>query len=543
MTKPMPFDIDAVPRAGLPENLREDYEHAVLHLAWDRAGDDRTLLFGHVELLPAEIPPPVDDYDPKSPGSSVRLGGKSAHYVYVRHAVMPAADAVAWYLACRGGMAVLPDATARIRGARGESVKTLRLSLLSEEPPWPRLVVSRGSDIPFCPAWIHGPRVHHLLPASDFEPGALWSPRERNQAAEWLESRLHFSLETYPEYWGSLHLVAPNPVYRSIDQRLRRPSPPAESVLLRVRPRAGKRIDGLEILFWEQEPWGTKTVRRIRPRAPVVRVDFPEEVTMTMLQVLDRERGALEVGMEAHAYLRSIMTKVALSHSVVVEAPGGSYEVTRSSGHDVDVVSGSVQPLTAARTRMLRAHYTRKELAEVRCQFWFRGRRDEAMDVLRALLHGAQKNVRVVDPYFGPDDLHDFVLAVARSDIPIDVLSSAEFLKERRAEQDGSGKEEGAVLLGRLRGLIPQNYSNAITVRVMGGYPPPIHDRFFLVDQRVWLLGSSLNSFGNSGTMLVELPDPGPVRDAIEEVWTQSEALDAWAQRRQSQSTGGHHAG
>lgn len=44
------------------ESLDEDYKNAVLHLAWnfDRSSKTRTLLFAWVELLPTEIPPPID---------------------------------------------------------------------------------------------------------------------------------------------------------------------------------------------------------------------------------------------------------------------------------------------------------------------------------------------------------------------------------------------------------------------------------------------------------------------------------------------------
>ena len=45
----------------------------------------------------------------------------------------------------------------------------------------------------------------------------LWPKRNlAEKATQWLEERLHFSLAEYPEYWGSVHLVAPNPVFREV---------------------------------------------------------------------------------------------------------------------------------------------------------------------------------------------------------------------------------------------------------------------------------------------------------------------------------------
>jgi hypothetical protein len=47
---------------------------------------------------------------------------------------------------------------------------------------------------------------------------------------------------------------------------------------------------------------------------------------------------------------------------------------------------------------------------------------------------------------------------------------------------------------------------NPVSVRVMSG-ERPIHDRFLIVDEKVWHLGSSLNAFGTRGTMLIELDE------------------------------------
>jgi hypothetical protein len=57
--------------------LESDYAHAVLHLAWDRhkQRDELTLLFGFVELLPLEVPPPIDEWIelPKGSFPSIEL--------------------------------------------------------------------------------------------------------------------------------------------------------------------------------------------------------------------------------------------------------------------------------------------------------------------------------------------------------------------------------------------------------------------------------------------------------------------------------------
>jgi hypothetical protein len=170
-------------------------------------------------------------------------------------------------------------------------------------------------------------------------------------------------------------------------------------------------------------------------------------------------------------------------------------------------------------------------------QRWFKGKKDEARNLLRSLLNEATSDVLLVDPYFGAEELGEIMLAVGREDIQIRILSSSE-LKKPIAE--GSELEKGTQLLALLQQLRSQQRMNPFEIRVMPGARPAIHDRFLAIDKRIWLLGSSLNEFGSRGTMLLALPDPGAVRDDLMKAWNDSEALETWVERRRSrEKTGG----
>jgi hypothetical protein len=522
----------------------DDYRLAVLHIAWDRHShlQERTLLFAFVELLPAEIPPPEDDYDPKAPWCNHRLGSESEHCVYLRHAVTTAREALEWYLACRLGSAVLPAHDGNIPRANDAGAKRLKLAELGEEPPWPTLIsASDDSDrLPFIPQWIQCPRSHHLLTIAEFDRDAIWSEKEQREALQWLHGHLHFDLSEYPEYWGSVHLIAPNPVYRELGARLQPRTPPAESVLLRFQPRAGKSVEGLEVLFREKDPWGVTASRRIEMRGPLARVNSDGAVNFVTNDVWDPRRGFLEVSYNAHAFLRSIQTNVAIAHRTVVSVDGETYEVMRA-GPPERVIAGRRQKVAAARTRLVEAHYasTRKKTAVAHDQRWFRGQQDEARALLRSLLNEASQQVLFVDPYFGAEELSSFSLAVARYDIPIRVLSSAEVLREKAVE--GSQLEKGEQLLAALRSLQSHERMNPFEVRVMTGTRPEIHDRFLAIDGRIWQIGSSLNEFGSRGTMMLALPDPDAIREDLESAWNKAQTLETWVQQRKerrSQQTG-----
>jgi hypothetical protein len=509
------------------EGLEDDYGSAVVHIAWDRHSEtsELTLLFAFVELLPTEIPAPLDDYAFKAPRSSQRLGKESKHCIYVRHAVLPAREALDWYLACRigNGAAVLPW------GKRSP----LKLADLGEEPPWPTLIsASDDSDaLPFVPQWIHCPRTHHLLPLVDFDLGRLWSEEEKEKAQGWLEDRLHFDLGKYPEYWGSVHLVAPNPVYREINTRLQRREPPAQSILIRFQPRAAKSTQGLELIFRENDPWGVTAFPRATAKDSLLRFHFDNGLNNASYDILDPTRGFLEVGNLSSGFIGSISLGIHISQPVLINGPQSSYEVTKSGKPEVSTI-GSTQKVTTAHSRMSGADLARRQrgAAQSHGQRWFKDQKDEARNLLRSLLNEANSNVLLVDPYFEAEGLGEVMLAAGREDIPIRILSSSE-LKEPIAK--GSKLEKGDQLLALLQQIRSQERMNPFEIRVMRG--AAIHDRFLVIDKRIWLLGSSVNNFGARGTMILALPDPDAVRDDLMKAWNESEALEKWVeQRRQS---------
>lgn len=539
----MPIQDEAPLPSDPLATLAGDYEQAVVHVAWAlrKKSDEpkRTLLFAWVELLPVEVPPPVDDGDIEG-----KLGAVSEHRIYVRHAVVSVEDAVRWYLACRQGTAVLPDETGRLPDRAEEGARTMCLGNLGEEPPWPSLVCveDREEETPFCPVWHACPRVHHLVPLVDLDPKKLW-PREqeRAQVIAFLRERLHFDLAKYPEYWGSVHLVAPNPVFRELEVR-REPgrTEGREGVLFRMLPRVGQEIGGLELSVREDRPTGIGAARTVKVQRPVVRMVFDHKTDVHSEMVTDRERGMLFASKQG-IFLDRFQVGVSVGPQVtrVVEVPGAApYEVPLRlpASDQINFTLHARAP--QGRPRLRSANLSRRRHVQAGGQRWFAGGKEEATVVLRELLHEAQREVLIVDPYFGAAELNGFALAVGKIDVPVLVLSSAEVLGKAIRE----GVEKGDALLAQMKHVELTPQMNKIVARVMRGKRPAIHDRFLVVDDRVWLLGASLNEFGSRGTMMVALPDPAPVREKLFDAWREAEDLEAWLKghkERQKANGGG----
>jgi hypothetical protein len=174
---------------------------------------------------------------------------------------------------------------------------------------------------------------------------------------------------------------------------------------------------------------------------------------------------------------------------------------------------------------------------------WFDGDATAGRHAVRGIIRRAAKSIDLLDPYFGRDDLLGFPLATSVHGLPVRILTSAEVC----AKQDDSGAENGITLLANLERIRSRDPRIAIEVRVMEGRKSPIHDRFLIADGTVWVLGSSLNEFGDRGTLLLRLPTPpqgagegvAPIsiaRDVFQDWWKRGDErcprLEEWVRRR-----------
>jgi len=84
-----------------------------------------------------------------------------------------------------------------------------------------------------------------------------------------------------------------------------------------------------------------------------------------------------------------------------------------------------------------------------------------------------------------------------------------------------------------------KDYSIKPEIRVLTG-TPEIHDRFFVVDESVWLTGNSLNTIGERASMIVRLADPTSIIVRLQSFWERAPTLETWLPREveASSSTG-----
>ena len=215
------------------------YGQAVIHLAWYRNDKICHLLFGMLELRPCELPRALGCCMKSS-----RVGNKGKRYVHYERFAVSVSHAIGWYEGVLGGCLIFPsDADA------SEPAQKIDLhgGPFVQEPQWPGLVAS--NDLVFAPDWMHGSNAHFLFPSqvvSSEIVEAVTNEKTRAKLEEWLNFDI---ASAYSDYQGSICLVAPNPLFRTIDKsHLEYPDSGAEeSVAFKVVARAGQRLNGLRL--------------------------------------------------------------------------------------------------------------------------------------------------------------------------------------------------------------------------------------------------------------------------------------------------------
>jgi hypothetical protein len=508
--------------------VEEDYGAAVLRLAWavDRRNKDRVLLCAAVELVPNEVPAP-------DTSSEICATVSPRFSVYARHMTITVRRALAWFEDAAMGTALRPTSQGTLPPNVIPDAPTFVVGALEREPPGPAMLVPT-TRVPFAADWHHSARVRQLVP--DASPLAAWTTEERARATAWLREQCHLDFEVLPEFAGSIHLIAPNPVFRESFLRYEVDEHGRHQLTFAVKPRTGRSAAGLELVIEEQRATGAGVLARVILAAPIVRVELAHSPSNVRQRVIDPERGLLLFD-DHFRFLGGVslalnVELVSMVRRVEPSAPADPYEVPLIGPLRTSSLIGQGQEARGvARLQGAAIDRDRRSRGNNE-QRWFRHRATDAVEALRALVGPAKGGVFLCDPYFGGEDLLRVVAAIRDPATVVEVLASAMHLKRPRLPST-----EGEHLAQRMQELGAAHPANPVEVRVMEGHRPTIHDRFLLAGEKLWMLGASINGFGKRGTLMVIVPDPKPVTEDLKLIWDSSPRLTVWLAKRPAGST------
>lgn len=548
--------------------LFDDYTQALVHVLWAVRPDPltgkvtRRLLFGLVEAFPRELTLLQETRE------QAVCFNRNQRLFYIRKR-MKVQDALELYTGA------LETSSLAMRWEANQpdgAIKTIDAGQLVGATRWPYLLLADHARLPaVAPGWGMA-RVHSLLPVETDQLSSIWGYAG---PMEWIQERLLFDLYAQDALLlGSLHLVLPNPLYRRMHQRLV-PGMGGEVDHVRIgfvlrEGLEGSIADQLFLVHWEDRQTGT-ALQVLNPiGANPVELALTGIAEKTSPFVFCRERGLLDWRAPAGFVRRVQVTGRVLEcvqklHLRDLSVVANSSELTTDrystfSAHELGATEADQTPERELGERLTRLRQGQRMRDDAkRYEQYYCQDEKQAQEYVRKLIQRAKRQLTIIDPYFDDRALMAFAAQTRIENLPVRILTWADTLKKTAATQrDGelvtgesvcfnSSLVEGAESVRvwqRMHeelGWLNAQLRHAISIDVMTGNNAVFHDRFLIVDDEVWFSGNSLNTIGRRQGMILKLPDPQQVLEALAALDRERQRLkpfDDWI-REWKANTGG----
>lgn len=509
---------------GYFDTLYEDYQNAeiscvVLH---NRKTNEWLNLLTIIELIPEEqeASPLIGKAEH---GYCDRETVDSIYAVYVARRIhCPIPEAITIFKEPEKGILLLHEQELNCR------INIFTDSILEQEPSseYP-LLINKHTDNAIGP--ILPARHTDLRVWTKIDREKRWveqfteKQRERifMKAGALTKKHLGFDIEKMWEHASNIYLCGCNPYLRSYSSSLLDQN---QDLVITFRERAGKTIIGKKIVLEDKRADNLsfsieRTINSIRER-----VELPHFPDMFQLRLYDNNGFLLENHSGAWANFAFNMQIQTAQLNLNVNR-GGKKEVIKIPKYASERPS-TVGTYDHSLSRFLKGKQQLRELAllEDSGDFIFLSGenkekdREQAREAVSKHLNKASKVCMMLDPYFGAGDLF-YVYLIRNASIPVQIITSAAFLKKNAIGPKGGKMRQGILLdraLKKFRRAVP--FQN-VEIKVLPGKDSPLHDRYLVVDDTVYLLGSSLNEFGSRATTLIKVPHPLPMIEKAKQWW------------------------
>lgn len=371
--------------------------------------------------------------------------------------------------------------------------------------------------------------------------------------SELSETAMKIDLAAAPEHIGNVYLFASNPVVRFWECSL----PDLEKqMMVSFYERRSNTVIGYRLVLQEirSDNKGFHLEKEITSTRQ--RIDLPYFPDRLETRLLDRDGRLIDYsnGIWTNMSINLGIQDKLINYSVATEDGPLFFSVPKTI-YDSKVSVGSYDRTVAHYLKDAR-HERRYQELEKTNEFVFFPKEETSIEkakkVVHTILNRAHKRCMILDPYFSAKDLV-YVFHIENVSVPVQIISSGAFLKQTRKPPrtrwqkirskiaERLGKKQSSLTNAEELLLAVQSYEKLypiqkIECRVLPGSSSPLHDRYIVIDEEVYLLGSSLNEFGNRTTTLIKVPAPAPMIAQALAWWDECSDLKTYCQSKNSRS-------
>ena len=370
---------------------------------------------------------------------------------------------------------------------------------------------------------------------------------------------LGYDLSIIPEHIGNVYLFGCNPLLRSWRTLLLDKN---KDLLILFHERNGKSVVGCQIKIQEERAGriGFTIAQEITSNRQRIKLPyFPDSSTM---QIFDQTHQLIEssVGLWTNIHVDMNIQEAELDLTIKSDKNERKVKVSKTT----KVMTSKVGKYDRTNAHFLRnAENKRKYLDAVKSrEFIYFPNKPESKDLAKKtvtdLLNRAQNRCMILDPYFSAKDL-EFAILIRNISISVQIITSSSFLSKKikikhkpscasKWKQkwlyfiNAFKKDQWTISYAQMLKESIASYGRIypqqdIQCKVLRGEKSPLHDRYIIVDNSAYLLGSSLNEFGARATTIIKVPTPQPLIEQADEWWNENDicpTLDSYLKSKVS---------
>lgn len=482
------------------DNIMQLYKHAVLTIVWTVKDGYRELIFAAVDMVQA--------FKGDACGTEeIGVKVQNRRLFYKRH-LMTVGDGLKWYEnAIHDNELTMPwqPQTKIYLCPHGAQQPRYVLS-----PKWPNRLYRE--NYPFSPLRDQGVRVssymaaERLLSLEDFISNV--------EVSEWISARLMCPLNENLEYLGSVNLAFPNPYYCRSRMRLTPTASANASDFVTIYFDRDCSSDNLQVVLQERINKGYASLRRVPVTGSSVKMDLMGTSDEVSYSVVD-ESGELLDWQDFAPFIREINIDYGIvSRTSGVLCKDGVVQYCNKTCHQDQVLKDeTIQlPEIVLHNKIATLGYARDLRNRAKGQFIYGDNRGgEAERKIREIVNKARRRLLIIDPYCSSRTA-EMYFPYINPGVQLIVYCTRKGLDDRG--ERGTLADECA----RFQSVIDDHVKSGGTAKVYVCDKSALHDRFILVDDAdAWLLGSSLETLGDSLSVIVRLENGAYVVHALED--------------------------
>lgn len=349
----------------------------------------------------------------------------------------------------------------------------------------------------------------------------LFSEDELKIIGNFSEDIIGVNISQYKEFFGSIILCFSNPYLRFLKESL---SCSNDYIVIELFERKKKSIKGCFIEVSDERKFGKSFIIKEKINKTKFILDIPCSPEFIRTCIYNKKGELIEN--QKFNFISKISIGLNISSSKrkisLLDEEGNIKGVKnidiKTKERDINIGESNISFDTIARNEEYKRDLDSLEKSK---KFVFfpgdKGDKQKARGILKELFESVSDRCIICDPYFSEKDL-DYILFTTYSQIPVKIISSVMYLRKKLKEDDIQTNAEK--LLERINELNKNDTNLKISCRLLRGKSKsPLHDRFIVFDNKVYMLGSSLNEFGSRATTLFLSPNPDILIQTSENWW------------------------